>query len=148
MGRMGVGGGEGVQLSEGLDVKASVLGRAYAAIGPKAYATILDVTAAGYITGIAVALQVEDSWMDFIIEIDGVELPPFEAHASGDSNTDITDHTTYVPTLTDWRADYVNYFQISPLYRFDTSFKIRLHNNRATLNKSAGITGCMTYLTE
>lgn len=139
------------QLSDGLNEQAAFLSRNYAALASETYATIVDVTAAGFITGLMIQIQCEDPDVsDFIIEIDGAEVAPFEVHPDSDGNigapagADVHNANFAV----DWDVDYNKVFILSPLYRFDTSFKIRLYNNDNAAPKSIGCFGNMTYLTE
>lgn len=137
------------QFTEGLTSQSAGLGRGYADIAAASYAELVAVTAAGYITGIMIQLKLEeDSKTDFIIEVDGSEVGHFTAHASGHGNCNTGNPAECGCFNTNWHADFKYVFMLSPMYRFDTSFKIQVYNNDAADAKSVGSLGSITYLTE
>ena len=136
------------QFTEGLTEQSAGLGRNYAVIAAASYAELLSVTAAGYITSIMIQLKLEaEANTDFIIEVDGSEVGIFSAHADSNGNCHVANPVQCACFITNWHADFKHVFILSPMYRFDTSFKIQIYNNAAA-PKSVGSLGSITYLTE
>jgi len=135
-----------IKLSKGLLEKAAVFYRT-GVLAQETYDYVLEVEGAGYLTGVWVAIGATPSPQkaDVIIEIDGVEVPPFEHHAEDFGN--VGGSVNAVCFLTTWDATYKYVLMCTPLYRFDASLKVGLYNNN-TAGTTIVAHGNITYLLE
>ena len=134
------------QFTKGLTEQAAAFSRGYGALGGSAYYDLVDIEASGYLTGIWATLRIasgQDVWMDIVIEVDGADVGIFTGHAAGEGNCGYNGNIVVFETT--WDSDYKYVLMLTPMWRFDTSLKVRLYANTGT---SVGAKGNITYLTE
>jgi len=134
------------QFTKGLTEHGALISRAYADLASYTYVDLLDVSGAGYLTGIWAVFYVEGAPdCDVIIEVDGTNVTPFTNHAANHGNIGTPGEAVCFETT--WDANYKYVLMCTPMYRFDSSLKIRLYNT-TLLARSIGARGNITYLME
>lgn len=104
------------------------------------YRDALSITGSGYVAAMNLLVKIENvTRTELIFEIDGTEKPPFVIHGSGLGICD-----QLIPLS--WTA--LHYFLcMNPMWRFETSFKIRVYGNHATATE-IGVDGTCEVWTE